>query len=205
MQLMATRGLEHETTAGLDWISGDVRAVLPDDPLRIADAVSNADRLARTVVVLTGGDDQLRAAYQDAHRAAGRTDAEASRHFVVVGPAADGLVSLAADPHAPGPWGALSASALVPAALAGVDVAELLDQAEMLAPALASDSDNPALALGIALGTAPAWKDSASGRPSCSAAWSGWSWTVPPTSPPRTAGRCCPASCPAARNGPTSR
>jgi glucose-6-phosphate isomerase len=128
--------------------------VLPDDPRRIADAVSNADRLARTVVVLTGGDDHLRTAYGDAHRAAGRTDAEASRQFVVVGPPADGLVSLPADPQAPGPWGALSASALVPAALAGVDVAELLDQAELLAPALASDSDNPALALGVALGTA---------------------------------------------------
>ena len=32
MQLMATRGLEHETTPGLDWIRGDVRAVQPDDP-----------------------------------------------------------------------------------------------------------------------------------------------------------------------------
>jgi imidazole glycerol-phosphate synthase subunit HisH len=32
MQLMATRGLEHVETAGLDWISGDVTAILPDDP-----------------------------------------------------------------------------------------------------------------------------------------------------------------------------
>ena len=32
MQLMATRGLEKETTAGLDWIGGDVEAVWPDDP-----------------------------------------------------------------------------------------------------------------------------------------------------------------------------
>ncbi len=32
MQLMATRGLEHETTAGFDWIRGDVRAVQPSDP-----------------------------------------------------------------------------------------------------------------------------------------------------------------------------
>ncbi len=32
MQLMATRGLEHETTMGLDWIPGDVRAIRPDDP-----------------------------------------------------------------------------------------------------------------------------------------------------------------------------
>jgi imidazole glycerol-phosphate synthase subunit HisH len=32
MQLMATRGLEHETAPGLDWIPGDVAAVEPDDP-----------------------------------------------------------------------------------------------------------------------------------------------------------------------------
>ena len=32
MQLMATRGLEHETTAGLDWIAGDVAPIRPDDP-----------------------------------------------------------------------------------------------------------------------------------------------------------------------------
>ncbi|WP_375461901.1 imidazole glycerol phosphate synthase subunit HisH [uncultured Enterovirga sp.] len=32
MQLMATRGRETETTAGLDWIGGDVEAVRPDDP-----------------------------------------------------------------------------------------------------------------------------------------------------------------------------
>ena len=31
MQLMATRGLEHETTAGLDWIHGDVKPVRPFD------------------------------------------------------------------------------------------------------------------------------------------------------------------------------
>ncbi len=32
MQLMATRGLEHRTSYGLDWIPGDVRAIHPDDP-----------------------------------------------------------------------------------------------------------------------------------------------------------------------------
>ena len=32
MQLMATRGLEYETTAGLDWIRGDVKAIRPEDP-----------------------------------------------------------------------------------------------------------------------------------------------------------------------------
>jgi len=32
MQLMATRGLEHETVDGLGWIAGDVAAITPDDP-----------------------------------------------------------------------------------------------------------------------------------------------------------------------------
>ena len=32
MQLMATRGLEYETSPGLDWIAGDVTAIRPDDP-----------------------------------------------------------------------------------------------------------------------------------------------------------------------------
>jgi glutamine amidotransferase len=31
MQLMATRGLEHETTPGFGWISGDVAAIKPKD------------------------------------------------------------------------------------------------------------------------------------------------------------------------------
>jgi imidazole glycerol-phosphate synthase subunit HisH len=33
MQLMATRGLEFETIAGLDWIPGDVVAIEPRDPV----------------------------------------------------------------------------------------------------------------------------------------------------------------------------
>ena len=32
MQLMATRGLEYETTFGLDWIPGDVKPIRPEDP-----------------------------------------------------------------------------------------------------------------------------------------------------------------------------
>src|SRR5271170_1776022 len=31
-QLMATRGLEHETVAGLNWIAGDVAPIKPCDP-----------------------------------------------------------------------------------------------------------------------------------------------------------------------------
>ncbi|MGO4387730.1 imidazole glycerol phosphate synthase subunit HisH [Microvirga sp. 2YAF29] len=32
MQLMATRGLEHTTSYGLDWIHGDVKPIAPSDP-----------------------------------------------------------------------------------------------------------------------------------------------------------------------------
>lgn len=32
LQLMATRGLEHGVTPGLDWIAGEVRAIEPSDP-----------------------------------------------------------------------------------------------------------------------------------------------------------------------------
>jgi imidazole glycerol-phosphate synthase subunit HisH len=31
MQLMASRGLEYQTTLGLDWIGGDVKAIEPED------------------------------------------------------------------------------------------------------------------------------------------------------------------------------
>ena len=31
MQLMASRGLEYETTPGLDWVRGDVKPIRPDD------------------------------------------------------------------------------------------------------------------------------------------------------------------------------
>jgi imidazole glycerol-phosphate synthase subunit HisH len=32
MQLMATRGLEYETSPGLGWVRGDVKRIQPDDP-----------------------------------------------------------------------------------------------------------------------------------------------------------------------------
>ncbi|GAA3538613.1 glucose-6-phosphate isomerase [Kribbella ginsengisoli] len=57
-----------------------------------------------------------------------------------------------ADPNVGGRYSALTAFGLVPSALAGADVAELLDQAAEAAPALQADSvDNPALVLGAVL------------------------------------------------------
>jgi glucose-6-phosphate isomerase len=123
--------------------------VLDLDPDRVRDAVADPDRLSRTAVVLTDAADPLRAPFRQAYLDAGRTDAEARRHFVIVGGAE---ADLPADPGAPGAWGALTASALVPAALAGVDIAALVDEAELFAPSLADRTGNPALALGVALG-----------------------------------------------------
>lgn len=49
MQLMASRGLEHGESAGLDWIGGDVIAIEPDDQsLKIPHMGWNTLDLART-------------------------------------------------------------------------------------------------------------------------------------------------------------
>ncbi|MEE6272443.1 glucose-6-phosphate isomerase [Georgenia wangjunii] len=62
-----------------------------------------------------------------------------------------------ADPTVGGRFSALTAFGLVPCALAGVDVAALLDEAAAVAPFFAEDTEaNPALVLGAALaGTEP--------------------------------------------------
>jgi len=61
-----------------------------------------------------------------------------------------------ADPHVGGRYSALTAFGLVPSALAGADVAELLDQAAEAAPSLHSDDpENPALVLGAVLAASP--------------------------------------------------
>ncbi|MEE6256881.1 glucose-6-phosphate isomerase [Plantactinospora sonchi] len=137
------------------------------DPGQVRAALG--DRLLRSVVVVasksgsTVETDSHRRAYWQAFLDAGLTEAEAGRHFVIVtdpgSPLAKtaaemGAFVLLADPDVGGRYSALTAFGLVPAALAGVDVAELLDQAEALAAALGGDRDNPGLALGAALGAA---------------------------------------------------
>ncbi|MEH1013280.1 glucose-6-phosphate isomerase [Micromonospora sp. CPCC 206060] len=127
------------------------------------------DRLDRTVVVVSSKSgstvetDSHRRAYWQAFLDAGLSEAEAGRHFVVVTDPGSPLEATAtemgaffilADPEVGGRYSALTAFGLVPAALAGVEVAELLDQADMLADSLGGERDNPALALGAALGAA---------------------------------------------------
>lgn len=137
------------------------------DPGQIRAAL--ADRLERTVVVVasksgsTVETDSQRRAYWQAFLDAGMSEAEAGRHFVIVtdpgsplaATAAEmGAFTVLADPNVGGRFAALTAFGLVPTALAGVEVAELLDQAEAFAGSLAAERDNPALALGAALGAA---------------------------------------------------
>ncbi|WP_434740906.1 glucose-6-phosphate isomerase [Micromonospora sp. SH-82] len=137
------------------------------DPGQVRAAL--ADRLERTVVVLasksgsTVETDSHRRAYRQAFLDAGLSEAEAGRHFVVVtdpgSPLADtaaemGAIVVLADPQVGGRYSALTAFGLVPAALVGVDVVGLLDEAEALAESFARDHDNPGLALGAALGAA---------------------------------------------------
>jgi imidazole glycerol-phosphate synthase subunit HisH len=55
MQLMATEGLEFGTTPGLDWISGRVEAVAPDDPnLKIPHMGWNTLTVERDHALLAG-------------------------------------------------------------------------------------------------------------------------------------------------------
>lgn len=55
MQLMASRGLEHGESAGLDWIGGDVIAIEPGDPsLKIPHMGWNTLDLARSHPIFDG-------------------------------------------------------------------------------------------------------------------------------------------------------
>jgi len=139
------------------------------DPGQVRAALD--DRLERTVVVVasksgsTVETDSHRRVYWQAFLDAGLTEAEAGRHFVIVTDPGSPLAATAeemgafvvlADPDVGGRYSALTAFGLVPAALAGVEVTELLDQAEALVGALGEDRHNPGLALGAAFGAAAA-------------------------------------------------
>jgi glucose-6-phosphate isomerase len=138
------------------------------DPYQVADAL--AGDLSRTVLVVSsksGGTvetDSHRRIFEKAFNAGG-IDA-ASRIVVVTDPGSplDKLATEAgyrtvfrADPHVGGRYSALTAFGLVPAGLAGADVAALLDDAAAAARRLSVDGkENPALRLASALGAAHA-------------------------------------------------
>ena len=137
------------------------------DPHQVRAALQ--DRLASTVVVVSSKSgstvetDSHRRAYWQAFLDSGLTEAEAGRRFVVVTDPGSPLEQTAremgayvvlADPDVGGRYSALTAFGLVPTALAGVDVADLLDEAEALYTSLSEADGNPALTLGTLLGAA---------------------------------------------------
>jgi glucose-6-phosphate isomerase len=138
------------------------------DPGQVADAL--AGDLQRTLVVVSsksGGTvetDSHRRIFAKAFSEAG---IDAARRIVVVTDPGSPLAELAeregyrkvflADPHVGGRYSALTAFGLVPAGLAGADVARLLDQAAAAAQVLGEDNaENPALRLGAAWAAAHA-------------------------------------------------
>jgi glucose-6-phosphate isomerase len=170
-------GLDHVVLAGMGGssLAPEVIARTLGMPLTVLDTTDPhqvraalADRLDRTVVVVSSKSgstvetDSHRRAYWQAFVDAGV--AEPGKRFVVVTDPGSPLEMIArdngmhlvlADPDVGGRYSALTAFGMVPAALSGVKVAELLDQAVDLAPTIGKDEgDNPALALGSALGAA---------------------------------------------------
>jgi glucose-6-phosphate isomerase len=168
-------GLDHVVLAGMGGssLAPEVICATADAPLTVLDTTDPgqvrralADRLDRTVVVVaskSGGTvetDSHRRVYEQAFREAGIDPVE--RIVVVTDPGSPleqvaieaGYQVVLADPNVGGRYSALSAFGLVPSALAGVDVASLLDQAAEVHPLLGQAEGNPGLDLGAALGAA---------------------------------------------------
>lgn len=173
---LADEGLDHVVLAGMGGSSlapevicrsAGVELTVLDttDPGQVSAAV--ADRLEHTVVVVssksggTAETDSHRRAYLQALVDSGLSDVEAGRRFVIVTDPGSPFVETAermgarevflADADVGGRYSALTAFGLVPSALAGADVEQLLDDAEALAGELGED--NPALLLGCLLGS----------------------------------------------------
>ena len=132
------------------------------DPGQVLAALVELDRTVVGVSSKSGGTLET-----DSHRRAARAAFEkagidpAQRVVVVTDPGSPfesaardegSRAVFLADPDVGGRYSALTAFGLVPAGLAGVDIAGLLDEAAALQETLASASENPALLLGAALG-----------------------------------------------------
>ena len=128
-----------------------------------------ADRLDRAVVVVSSKSgstietDSQRRAYEHAFTRSGIDPVQ--RMVIVTDPGspldkdarAAGYRVINAEPNVGGRYSALTAFGLVPSGLAGVDIEQLLDEAESVADLLADDDEaNPALRLAAAMaGTEP--------------------------------------------------
>jgi glucose-6-phosphate isomerase len=168
------KGLDHVVLCGMGGssLAPEVITAAAGVPLTVLDSsdpdyvrTALSDSLDRTVVVVSSKSgstletDSQRRAYEKAFRDAGIDPV--GRIVVVTDPGSPletsareaGYRVVAADPHVGGRYSALTAFGLVPSGLAGVDVEQLLDEAESVADLLGEDAEgNPALVLGAALG-----------------------------------------------------
>ncbi|MHC2998026.1 glucose-6-phosphate isomerase [Microbacterium sp. HJ5] len=149
-------------TAGVPLVILDSTA--PGQVLAAIDGDTQQGGLSQTVLVVSSKSgstvetDSAKRAFEAAFRDLGIDPLE--RIVVVTDPGspldqaarADGYTVFNADPSVGGRYSALTAFGLVPAGLAGVDIAELLDEAEATLLEVAIDSpDNPALVLAAAI------------------------------------------------------
>jgi glucose-6-phosphate isomerase len=149
-------------TAGVPLVILD--STSPGQVLSAIDGDAEAGGLERTVLVVSSKSgstletDAAKRAFEAAFRDLGIDPAE--RIVVVTDPGspleasarADGYRVFAADPTVGGRYSALTLFGLVPAGLAGVDISELLDEAEATLLEVAVDGpENPALVLAAAI------------------------------------------------------
>lgn len=140
------------------------------DPGQVLAALS--DHLETTALVVSSKSgstvetDSQRRVFERAYLAAGIDPA--GRIIVVTDPGSPleasareaGYRVFTADPNVGGRYSALTAFGLVPSGLAGVDIGELLDEADAISLALAVDTlDNPGLVLGAAIAAASPRRD----------------------------------------------
>ncbi len=172
------RGVNHIVLGGMGGssLAPEVITRTYGVPLTVLDATDPGqvraaldDRLEKTAVVISSKSgstvetDSQKRVYEAAFRAAAIDPTE--RIIVVTDPGspldvaarADGYRVFNADPNVGGRYSALTAFGLVPSGLAGVDIRELLDEAQAMQLELAlDDEDNPGLMLGAAIaGTQP--------------------------------------------------
>ncbi|MBA8816230.1 glucose-6-phosphate isomerase [Microbacterium halimionae] len=149
-------------TAGVPLVILDSTA--PGQVLAALDGDAEAGGLAQTALVVSSKSgstvetDSAKRAFETAFRDIGINPAE--RIIVVTDPGSpldtsarrDGYKVFNADPTVGGRYSALTAFGLVPAGLAGVDINELLDEADATLLEVAIDSpENPALVLAAAI------------------------------------------------------
>ncbi|MET9246302.1 glucose-6-phosphate isomerase [Nonomuraea sp. NPDC003709] len=168
-------GLTNVVLAGMGGssLAAEVICATADVPLTVLDTTDPgqvrralSEQLDATVVVVAGKSgstvetDSLLRIYERLFTDAGL--APSGRVVVVTDPGSPlekraveaGYALVLAQPDVGGRFSALSAFGLVPSALAGADVARLLDEAGEVLPLLSRDTGNPGLDLGAALGGA---------------------------------------------------